>query len=245
MPVPYTGTNSGKLLNMSIQEQLAQVESVIHPIAGQQPSRSVTLVAVTKYATIEQMQAAYAAGVRHFGENKVQDALSKMAAFTQADYPDLHWHLIGTLQSNKVKKTLGQFDLIHSVDSLALAEAISRQNELKSRRQPILLQVNISQDTTRHGFTPVDLFSLAPRIAELPGIELRGLMAMAPPELSLSQDDAALRACFQQVADLKASLESRLGIDLPELSMGMSHDFPQALACGATIIRIGNFLFKT
>lgn len=230
---------------MSIQQQLAQVQSTIRQTSRPQPETPITLVAVTKYASIEQMTAAYTSGVRHFGENKVQDALTKMASFPAADYSDLHWHLIGNLQSNKVKKTLNRFSLIHSVDSVALAEAISRQNAQENLRQPILLQVNISPDPTRHGFSPEALLSQAPQIALLPGIELRGLMAMAPAEASLNQNDAALKAAFSQVATLKSELESRLGIALPELSMGMSHDFPQALACGATIIRIGNYLFKT
>jgi pyridoxal phosphate enzyme (YggS family) len=233
---------------MSIQQQVAQVETIIRqirPEAGNQPVLPVTLVAVTKYATVEQMQTAYAAGIRHFGENKVQDALNKMASFPATDYPDLSWHLIGHLQSNKVKKTLNRFSLIHSVDSLPLAEAISSHNAQQGLTQPVLLQVNISQDPTRYGFSPETLLSQATQIARLPGLELRGLMTMAPAEASLNQNEDALKAGFSQVATLKTELESRLGIPLPELSMGMSHDFPQALACGATIIRIGNYLFKT
>ncbi|WP_303675041.1 YggS family pyridoxal phosphate-dependent enzyme [Vampirovibrio chlorellavorus] len=233
---------------MSIQQQVAQVETIIRqvrPTAGSPPLAPVTLVAVTKYATVEQMQTAYAAGIRHFGENKVQDALDKMASFPATDYPDLRWHLIGHLQGNKVKKALGRFSLIHSVDSLPLAEAISNLSTQQGFLQPVLLQVNISQDASRHGFSPDELLDKAAQIARLPGLELRGLMTMAPAEASLTQNDAALKAAFSQVATLKSELESRLGIDLPELSMGMSHDFPQALACGATIIRIGNYLFKT
>ncbi len=230
---------------MSIQQQVTQVETIIRQMAGGQTAPAVTLVAVTKYATIEQMKAAYAAGIRHFGENKVQDALDKMASFPQADYPDLRWHFIGHLQGNKVKKALGHFSLIHSVDSLPLAEAISNHNTQQGLTQAVLLQVNISQDSTRYGFSPEELLDNAPQIARLPGLELRGLMTMAPAEASLSQNEDALKAGFSQVASLKTELESRLGIALPELSMGMSHDFPQALACGATIIRIGNYLFKT
>lgn len=227
---------------MDIQSRLSSIQGVIRQTVGE---RSMTLVAVTKYATVEQMKAAYQAGLRHFGENKVQDALDKMAAFPQECYPDLHWHLIGHLQSNKIRKTLHRFHLIHSVDSLALVEGLSRHNAQAGLRQPILLQVNVSQEPNRQGFLPSQVLESALTCIQKPGIVLRGLMAMAPPELSLGQDEAALKACFQQVADLKASLESRLGIDLPDLSMGMSHDFPQALACGATIIRIGNSLFKT
>lgn len=230
---------------MSIQQQLAKIENLVHQIVDPQSARPFTLVAVTKYASVEQMQSAYAAGIRHFGENKVQDALNKMASFPTTEYPGLHWHLIGHLQGNKVKKILSRFSLIHSIDSLALAEALSRENAPLNQRQAVLLQINISPDPTRYGFSPEAVLSLAPQIAMLPGIELRGLMAMAPAEASLSQNEESLKAAFSQVATLKTELESRLGIVLPELSMGMSHDFPQALACGATIIRIGNYLFKT
>jgi len=149
------------------------------------------------------------------------------------------------LQSNKTRKTVGRFELIHSVDSLSLAETLSRHNEEVGCKQKILLQVNLSDDESRHGFLPEQLLADGSHVASLPGIDLRGLMAMAPPELSLAGESAALRAYFQRVLDLMDELQHRLGIDLPELSMGMSHDFPQALASGATIIRIGNYLFKT
>lgn len=227
---------------MPIQDQLLNIQNVIREQAGETP---VTLVAVTKYATINQMREAYQAGIRHFGENKVQDTLVKMESFPSAEFPDLHWHLIGTLQSNKARKTVGQFELIHSVDSLALARTLSRHNEEAGLKQKILLQINISGDETRHGFDLETLSTDTEQVAALPGIDLRGLMAMAPPEISLAGDNAALKACFQKASGLKNDLQAKLGIDLPELSMGMSHDFPQALASGATIIRIGNYLFKT
>lgn len=221
---------------------MRHVESVIRSEAGDRP---VTLVAVTKYATVEQMGEAYHSGVRHFGENKVQDALAKMENFPKNTFPDLQWHLIGGLQSNKVKKTVNCFSLIHSVDSASLAQMLSRHNEVAETRQKILLQVNISGDVSRQGVMPEALLAVVEQALALPGIDLRGLMVMAPPEASLTHDELALKACFQSVRAMKETIEARLGIDLPELSMGMSHDFPQALTCGATIIRIGNFLFKT
>jgi pyridoxal phosphate enzyme (YggS family) len=227
---------------MAIQESLQRIKTVIQEQAGNRP---VTLVAVTKYACVQQMQEAYQSGIRHFGENKVQDALAKMAFFPQESFPDLSWHLIGGLQSNKAKKTVGRFALIHSVDSLSLAEILSRHNEAAGLKQNVLLQVNLSSDRSRHGFSPKTLLSTSQQIATLPGIALRGLMVIAPPEASFNQDEFALNACFQKLFSLKEELEAQQGIGLPELSMGMSHDFPQALACGATIIRIGNYLFKT
>ncbi|WP_373533537.1 YggS family pyridoxal phosphate-dependent enzyme [Vampirovibrio sp.] len=227
---------------MLIQESLQRIHTIIQTQAGDRP---VTLIAVTKYASVEQMREAYYAGIRHFGENKVQDALTKMALFSGEEFPDLNWHLIGSLQSNKANKTVGRFALIHSVDSVALAERLSRQNEAAGHQQKILLQVNVSDDPTRMGFTPDALLASAQHIAGLPGIVLQGLMTMAPPEASLNQNETTLKACFHSVSALKEALEAQQGIPLPELSMGMSHDFPQALACGATIIRIGNYLFKT
>ena len=227
---------------MSISERLAAIQQQIVTHAGKRP---VTLVAVSKYATVEQMREAYAAGVRHFGENKVQDALTKIAAFPLADYPDVHWHFIGNLQSNKVKKTVGQFTLLHAIDSIRLAEAISAQNLAEGQVQPILLQVNLSDDPSRHGFLPADIPTALVEILKLPGVQVQGLMGMAPSEASLSNDQAVLQRVFCGLHDLKAQLAEQFSIDLPELSMGMSHDYTHALQCGATIIRLGNSLFKT
>jgi pyridoxal phosphate enzyme (YggS family) len=226
---------------MSISQRLAELQSAIRHYAT---APAVTVVAVSKYATVSQVMEAYEAGVRDFGENKVQDALEKMAQLPPAMQQTIRWHLIGNLQSNKVKKTVGRFALIHSIDSLRLAEAISRHNQQAGRRQPVLLQVNLSDDTTRHGFLPDEIRSVLPTLLSLDAMEVRGLMGMAPPEASLSQDSERLKAVFCGLRALRDDLARDLAIDLPELSMGMTHDFPHALACGATIIRIGNYLFK-
>jgi len=226
---------------MSIIERIAEVQQAIKTHAGKRP---VTLVAVSKYATVEQMREAYQAGIRHFGENKVQDALEKIAAFPTEQYPDLHWHFIGSLQTNKVKKTLGHFTLIHAVDSIRLAEVIASQNTAIGQRQNVLLQVNLSHDPERHGFSADELQTVIPSILSLTGIHVRGLMGMAPPEASLENNEPALLGFFSGLRELRDQLASRFAIDLPELSMGMSHDYVPALDCGATIIRLGNFLFK-
>lgn len=226
---------------MSISERLAEVQKAIDRHAGGRP---VTLVAVSKYATVAQMQEAYRAGVRHFGENKVQDALAKMEALSPEDYPDLQWHFIGNLQSNKAKKTVGQFSLIHAIDSIRLAQSVSEHNLAEGQCQDILLQVNVSNNPTRHGFSPSELSTIFPTILELSGIRVRGLMCMAPPEASLNNDQQALQQVFCGLRDLKEQLAQQFMIDLPELSMGMSHDYIHALDCSATIIRLGNYLFK-
>ena len=180
-----------------------------------------------------------------FGENKVQDALTKMEQFPSADYPDLHWHLIGPLQSNKAKKTVGHFSLLHAIDSISTAEAVSRHNAEAGLRQAILLQVNMSADPSRHGFSPEALRPTLDSLMSLEGITIQGLMTMAPPQASLDQDLQQLSNVFCGLQTIRDELVAEYGIAMPDLSMGMSHDFPQALECGATIIRLGNYLFKT
>lgn len=224
-----------------IRDRLFQIQEAIAMYAGGRP---VTLVAVSKYASLDQMVEAYQAGVRHFGENKVQDALLKMEQLPPETLKDIHWHLIGNLQTNKVKKTVGRFDLIHAVDSLRLAEALSIQNLAVGAVQEILLQVNLSDDDARHGFLPDAISEVFPQMLSFKGIAVRGLMGMAPPEASLSGDERALKGVFCKLRDVRDQLAEEAKIALPELSMGMTHDFTHALACGATIIRIGNYLFK-
>lgn len=225
----------------SISARLHDIQEIIQ---GKAPQRNITLVAVTKYATVAQMTEAYAAGVRHFGENKVQDALLKMAAFPAEQYPDLQWHYIGNLQLNKVKKTTSRFAIIHTVDDLRQAESLSRQAQLANQVQDVLMQVNLTGDSNRHGVLPEQALAMSEALFGLPGLALRGLMTIAPAQASLNHDETMLRTVFCGLRELRDQLEGPLGIDLPDLSMGMTHDFPHALECGATILRIGSYLFK-
>lgn len=222
---------------MGVREQLAEIRRQI----GNKP---VTIVAATKYADTGQMREAYAAGIRHFGENRVQDALAKMEAFPKDGYPDLHWHFIGRLQTNKVNKTLDasgcKFALIHSVDSLRLARKLSDVNAKAGFVQPVLLQVNVSGEESKAGFTPEAARESLEAMTTLPGIAIRGLMTMAPD----TREAAAVRSVFKDLKRLREELAGDTGIDLPELSMGMSGDFAHALEYGATMIRIGNRLFS-
>jgi PLP dependent protein len=226
---------------MSIQHRLSEVQATIRQYAT---ASSVTLVAVSKYASIEQVMEAYDAGIRHFGENKVQDALSKMEQLPAEYQQEIHWHFIGNLQSNKAKKTVGRFALIHSIDSFKLAEVVSRYNVEENLKQPVLLQVNLSDDPDRHGFMPDEVDPALRLMLGLDGIVVRGLMGMAPQEVSLGNDSEVIKSVFCKLRDLRDHLERDLKISLPELSMGMSQDFTHALTSGATIIRIGNYLFK-
>jgi PLP dependent protein len=226
---------------MSIQERLNQVQANIRQTVGERP---VTLVAVSKYAALDQMIEAYEAGVRHFGENKIQDALAKMESLPTSLTKDVQWHFIGNLQSNKVNKTIGRFSCLHAVDSIPLAQSLSKANKTNNMQQPILIQINSTTDLSRHGVQPKQAKDFLSEILPLQGISIRGLMTMAPAEASMKEDSATLEKIFCGLSDLRDELKAELAIDLPDLSMGMSHDYVHALKCGATIIRIGNVLFK-
>ncbi len=209
-----------------------RVEAVRLQIAGAclRSGRSqddVTLVAVTKGFPAEAVREAAAAGLRHFGENRVQEAQAKLPLL--ADLPPRPvWHMVGHLQTNKVKTAVSLFDIIHSVDSLHLAEEISRRAP-QSMRVPVLLEVNVSGEAGKYGLTPDELPDEAEAIRALPGLEVRGLMTVAP----MVQDQREVRPLFRRLRRLAESL------GLPQLSMGMSDDFEVAVEEGATIVRIG------
>jgi hypothetical protein len=206
---------------MSIKDNLQRILTEIG---------SVKLIAVTKYATPEQIQELYAAGQRVFGENRIQVAKEKIA-----QYPDVEWHLIGHLQTNKAKQAVQLFQLIHSIDSLHLAEAISREAVRQNKIQDILIQVNIGKEPQKSGCQPEDTAALVAAARKLPNIQVRGLMAMAP----LSEYSEDSRPYFKQ---MKTIFDSIPGLSV--LSMGMSGDYKIALAEGATMVRIGSALFE-
>ena len=191
----------------------------------------VTLVAVAKGFPPEVVREAAAAGIRHFGENRVQEAQAKLPHLADLS-PRPTWHMVGHLQTNKVKTALNLFDIIQTVDSLHLAEAISRWVP-SSVRVPVLLEANIASDPAKYGFSPEEMPAQAEAIRSLPGLDVRGLMTVAP----IAEDPDELRPIFRRLRDLGQSL------DLPELSMGMTDDFEVALEEGATIVRIGRAIF--
>lgn len=202
--------------------------------AGRHPD-DVRVVAVTKHVGIPQVQQAIAAGCIDFGENRVQEFLGKHGLF-----PDVRWHFIGTLQSNKVKDVVGRAYLIHSVDSLELLQRIDRVAETKGVVQPVLLQVNVSGEASKHGMEPEEAGETLRASLELPGVDVRGLMTMAP--FARPED---VRWVFRATAELFASLAAMRfnGIELSELSMGMTNDYRVAIEEGATIIRVGTAIF--
>lgn len=195
----------------------------------------VTIVAVTKHVGIPEVQQAIAAGCSDFGENRVQEFLGKYGLF-----PDVRWHFIGTLQSNKVKDVVGRAHLIHSIDSLKLLEHVNVVAETKGVVQSVLLQVNVSGEESKHGFAPDDLEEVLRAAGDMHGVDVRGLMTMAPYARAES-----VRWVFRRLSELFATLNAMRfnGIDLRELSMGMTNDFGVAIEEGATIIRVGTAIF--
>lgn len=202
--------------------------------AGREPD-AVRLLAVSKTFPPAAVREAYAAGQHAFGENYVQEALQKMAALQ--DLP-LEWHFIGPIQSNKTRDIAAHFDWVHGVDRLKVAERLSAQRPDGLPPLDICLQVNVSGEDSKSGVAPQDVEALALQVAGLPRLRLRGLMAIPAP----SDDPVAQRQPFRRMRELLDRLNA-LGLGLDTLSMGMSHDFPEAIAEGSTIVRIGTAIF--
>jgi pyridoxal phosphate enzyme (YggS family) len=197
---------------------------------GRDPA-SVQLVAVSKVFPAERVRELFDAGQRVFGENRVQEGLAKIEAVG----PGPEWHLVGSLQRNKVRHAVGAFALIHSVDRLDLAQEIDRRAAAAGLCQPILVQLNLSGEATKSGVAEADLAPLVEAVAALDHVELRGLMTIPPPDA----DPEASRPFFSRLRLLR----DRTPAALPQLSMGMTHDFEVAIEEGATLIRPGRALF--
>ncbi|MDZ4169082.1 MAG: YggS family pyridoxal phosphate-dependent enzyme [Coriobacteriia bacterium] len=204
-------------------------------IAGRDPS-DVTIVAVTKTVGIEEIRCAADFGVADFGENRVQEFLGKYGLF-----PDVRWHFIGTLQTNKAKDIVGRAHLIHSVDSRHLIEEIAKRAALAGVVQDVLLQVNVSGEASKHGFHPDDVReALIDASQARESLRVRGLMTMAP--LGRPADAGWV---FRDLKDLRDSFREMPlnGVELDELSMGMSNDFRVAIEEGSTMVRVGRAIF--
>lgn len=195
----------------------------------------IELVAVSKTYPPDTIMQAIEAGQSVFGENRVQDALPKIEALP----PQLSWHFIGHLQSNKVRKALGKFTLFHGVDNLDLARHIDRISGELSIHTSILLEVNVSGEASKFGFTPESVMAAINDLQSLPRLRIDGLMTMAP----YSDDPENARPHFAALRTLRDTLVTRTSLALPHLSMGMSGDFEQGIAEGATIIRVGSAIF--
>jgi PLP dependent protein len=200
--------------------------------SGRDPG-AVKLIAVTKTVGIEMVRRAAALGIEDFGENRVQDAADKVAAM-----PDLRWHFIGHLQSNKVKEVLPAYVLIHSLDRLSLAEALQDQAKKVGRLAEVLIQVNVSGEQSKFGLAPDELPAFLEKISVLDQVKVKGLMTMAP----FLEDQEETRSYFRQLRLLRDANQKE-GLALPELSMGMTNDYVVAVEEGATMVRIGSALF--
>lgn len=208
-------------------------------IAGRQRS-DVTLVAVSKLHPAEDIACLAAWGQREFGENYLQEACAKQESLApDPRCADVRWHFIGHLQSRKAPELVGRFSLVHSLDSRKAAKKLHTRLEEQNARQPVLLQVNIGNEPQKSGVSIEDLPAFAEEVLQLPRLEVRGLMCLPP----VFDNGPAARPYFARLRQLRDQLERLLGCRLPELSMGMSGDFVEAVVEGATLVRIGTDIF--
>ncbi len=210
-----------------IKENLLKIEEV----TGKYNSK---IVAVSKYYTVEKMIEAYEIGIRDFGESRLPEAVQKINSLDEEIRSNCDYHLIGHLQTNKIKWAVGFFNLIHSIDSKKLASEISKRASELGIKQKILIQVNNSGEEQKYGIAPSQLEDMIGYVSGLENIELTGLMNVAP----YTDDEQLLRKLFSEMYKLKEEY------NLKELSMGMSNDYKIALDCGATIVRLGRILFE-
>lgn len=217
-----------------LAERVADVRArILAAVASGGHGQKVTIVAVTKTHEADAARAAYEMGLHDVGENKVQEALKKMG---QVDVP-VRWHLIGHLQRNKVK-TLERFVLLHSLDSSRLADAVCAFGLSRGRAVDALMELNLSGETSKDGFTPLELLPVAERLMSLAGIRIRGVMTMA----SFTASESELHRTFAAARDARQAL-AEAGHPAEELSMGMSNDYEIAVEEGATMVRLGTTLF--
>jgi pyridoxal phosphate enzyme (YggS family) len=223
---------------MSIQENIERVRERIRAAcsrSGRRPEE-VRLIAISKTFPAARIREAYQAGLREFGENRVQEAAAKIADLK--DLP-ITWHLVGHLQTNKAKRARELFHWIHSVDSVRLAEKL-HQAAREGERLPVLLQVNLGGEETKSGVGEDEALQVAEEVSRLRSLDLRGLMLIPP----FFDDPRNARPFFRRLRQLRERIHAGLPpLALPELSMGMSHDFEVAIEEGATMIRVGTAIF--
>ncbi len=195
---------------------------------------SAKLIAVSKYYSADRIKEAYECGIKDFGESRLPEAVKKINSLDDVIRSDCDYHLIGHLQSNKIKWAVGFFKLIHSVDSKSLADEISKKASLLGVEQEILIQVNNSGEEQKFGIAPSKLEDMIEYVSSLKGLKLKGLMNIAP----LTDDKQYIKRLFLEMYKLKEAY------NLEELSMGMSNDYEIALDSGATMIRLGRILFE-
>ena len=226
---------------IGIRERLDRLNGLVDQAAKRsgRSAKDITIVAVTKGAGAEEVKEAVSAGLKVFGENKVQEAEAKIPLVGD---PALEWHMIGHLQSNKIKSAMELFSLIQSVDSLGLAKKLNEVAVAASRTVSVLLEVNISGETQRFGFGPEEIYTAIESVAALPAVKVLGFMGMAPagPDMTVKKEAfKKLRNIFSVCRTLKYP-----NLEMKHLSMGMSDDFESAIEEGSNMIRIGRVLFS-
>jgi pyridoxal phosphate enzyme (YggS family) len=227
------------MATMTLATRLADVQDRVTTAAARsgRSAEAVTLVGVCKLADRHAIDEAYAAGLRHFGENRVQEALAK---FGGGRPTDLVLHLIGHLQTNKARDAVRLFQVIHSADSAHLLDAIERQAARAGLTAPVLVEVNVSGEASKQGVAPEAAEALLAHAFGLPHLRPRGLMTIAP----LVDDAEAVRPVFRALRELRDRLrDAHPEWELPDLSMGMTNDFPVAIEEGATLVRVGRAIF--
>ena len=204
---------------------------------GRDPAE-IRLIAVSKTVDSQRIVNAYDCGQNLFGENRVQDALEKIDLLKGKE---IHWHLIGHLQKNKVKYIIGQFDLVHSIDSFSLAEMVHKKSQEQGVVTAVLIQVNISGEETKNGLPPDQLLDTLVRVSQLSGVQVKGMMTIPP----MQSDPEASRKYFAELRQLRDEMAKQAieNIQLDELSMGMSNDYQVAVQEGATLVRVGTAIF--
>lgn len=223
-----------------LKENLEEVEEKIAKACERagRAREEVTLIAVSKTKPVEMLQEIYDEGIRDFGENKVQELTEKYEVMPK----DMKWHMIGHLQRNKVKYIVDKVTLIHSVDSLRLAETISKEAEKKGVTVPILIEVNIAGEETKFGLSSKEeVISLTEQIAALPNLSVKGLMTVAPPV----KDPEENRPFFREIRQLSVDITNKNidNVSMEILSMGMTNDYTVAIEEGATMVRVGTGIF--
>lgn len=231
-----------------VATNLHAIQQRIHAAAhrANRNPAEITLVAVSKTKPLDLVLAAHDAGQLDFGENRLEEAWEKLTQSHAQGLNEIRWHFIGTIQSRKTAQIVAQdgilnpFVLVHSVDRLKIAQRLSRDATAADCVLSILLEVNISGETSKYGFTPAELMAAAPQLAELPGLRIRGLMTMAP----FVDDAEQTRPVFRGLRTLRDQMAMMYpSLDWPHLSMGMTNDFEVAIEEGATIVRIGSAIF--
>ncbi len=222
-----------------IKENIAEVKENIKKacLRSGRKEEEVTLIAVSKTKPLSMIEEAYAAGMREFGENKPQELRDKAKMFQNP----IHWHMIGSLQSNKIKYVTGTACLIHSVDSTELAAAIEKEAAKKELVMDILLEVNIAEEASKHGFLQEDVVQAVFEIAKYSHLRLRGLMTVAPYTENAEENRIYFRKMKELLVDINAKNIDNVCMDI--LSMGMSSDYEVAIEEGATMIRVGTGIF--